>query len=114
MRGSANEGAVVAALSSKPFVKDVTKSCLKVDNGLLHRTASLKLKVVRLYTTKGCAQCDAAFARHLLRVDYLRYVPVGLYLEDCVRCVVKLIPGRKERACSDRNIGCKYTCPKLE
>jgi hypothetical protein len=24
------------------------------------------------------------------------YVPVGFYLEDCVRCVVSLIPGRKE------------------
>jgi hypothetical protein len=32
------------------------KSCLKVNNGLLYRTVSLKLQEVRLYTTKGGAR----------------------------------------------------------
>jgi hypothetical protein len=36
------------------------KSGLRVNNGLLYRTVSLKLEEVRLYTTKGGARRGAA------------------------------------------------------
>jgi hypothetical protein len=58
------------------------KSCLKVNNGLLQRTVSLKLEDVRLYTTKGRARRGAAVARQLLRGESCVYAPLGCTLTD--------------------------------
>jgi hypothetical protein len=56
------------------------KSCLKVDNGLLYITVSLKLEEARLYTTTGGARRGAAVARQLLRGESCVYAPSGCTL----------------------------------
>jgi hypothetical protein len=38
------------------------------------------------------------------------HAPVGLLLDDCVRCVDRLIPSREKRACIDLKLGCKHAC----
>jgi hypothetical protein len=38
------------------------------------------------------------------------YAPVGLYLDDCVRCVDRSIRGREEVACIDLDVDSKYAC----
>jgi hypothetical protein len=49
---------------------------------------------VRLLRGSCCASCTFV------------YVAVALYLDDCVRCIVKLIPGRWRGACIDLHLAC--------
>jgi hypothetical protein len=67
------------------------KSCLKVNNGLLYRTGSLKLEGSGLYTKLG-ARRRAVVAGSCVSVPCV-YALLRLYLDGCVRCVKWLIPG---------------------
>jgi hypothetical protein len=112
--GRAREAATSRSKKTRAAVDSKSvKSCLKVDNGLLYRTVSLKLEGVRLFATKGGARCGAAAARRLLRVESCVYVPVWLYLDCCVWCVARLIPGWEERACIDLSVYGASIYPQL-
>jgi putative component of toxin-antitoxin plasmid stabilization module len=79
---------------------DECKSFLKVDNGLLYRIVNLKLEEVMLYTNTGGAQ-RARLRGSGFRVESCVYAPFRLYLDSCVWCVARLIPGREKRACKE-------------
>jgi hypothetical protein len=49
----------------------------------------------------------------VLRVNSCVYAPLSPGLDDCVRCVGKVIPVREERACIELNVGSKYACAKI-
>jgi hypothetical protein len=68
------------------------QSCLKVNNGLLYRTVSLKLEEVRLYTTKGGARRGAAVARQLLRRESCVYAQLGCCCMKHARRVPNYLP----------------------